>query len=134
MNGESGARQDLKGALVENPKLQFILTGFSQVMGFRVFAFEGIAADWTRSAFTVRTDLALIRRYGIRLQELPLLCRGILDRREAGEEKRAFTYGEEDMIRYADSAAAQKEAARKGKVPRRPAADHAGASWVGRLR
>ena len=61
--------------------MQFVLTGFTQDLGFRVFAFEGIGADRIRTKFTVKAELALIRNYGIRIQELPLLCRGLLDRR-----------------------------------------------------
>ena len=77
--------------------MQFILTGFTQDTGFRVFAFEGIAGDQTRTAFTVRTDLALLRRYGIRVQELPLLCRGLLEQRDDGEQERTMTFTEEGM-------------------------------------
>jgi len=65
--------------------MQFLLTGFREDLGFRVFAFQGVAADNTRSAFWVRADIALIRRYGIRVQELPLLCRGLLEIRIEGE-------------------------------------------------
>lgn len=129
MTDESGVAKEREEISVENPKMQFILKGFSQVMGFRVFAFEGIAADRTRSAFTVGTDLALTRRYGIRLQELPLLCRAVLERCHEGEEKRAFTYTEADMRLYADCAAARDEAAKRKKPPRRPATDHIGAAW-----
>ena len=42
-------------------KMQFVLTGFTQDLGCRVFAFEGIAVDRMRTPFTVRADLALIR-------------------------------------------------------------------------
>lgn len=42
--------------------MQFVLTGFIPDTGFRVFAFDGIAEDRSRTGFTVRTDLALIRR------------------------------------------------------------------------
>ncbi len=94
---------------VEGQKMHFILNGFSELMGFRVFAFEGIAEDRTRTPFTVRTDLALSRRYGIRLQELPLLCREVLERRNEGEQRRAFTYTEEDMRLYASACAAARD-------------------------
>jgi hypothetical protein len=129
MNGENGAPQEQKETLVESPKLHFILRGFSQVMGSRVFAFEGVAADWTRTPFTVRTDLALTRRYGIRLQELPLLCRAVLERCHEGEENREFAYTEEDMRLYADCAAARAAAAKQRKPPRRPAPEHVGTAW-----
>ncbi|MEP6961669.1 MAG: hypothetical protein ABI995_06315, partial [Acidobacteriota bacterium] len=97
--------------------MQFILTGFTQDIGFRVFAFEGIGADRSRTAFTVRTDLALIRRYGIRVQELPLLCRSLLEHRDEAEPGRAITFTEEGMRVHADTCAAES-AARKRKAPR----------------
>ena len=84
--------------------MQFILTGFTQDIGFRVFAFEGVAIGQIRTAFTVRADLALSRRYGIAMQELPLLCRGLLDRRGDGVEPEvenakdhSLTFSEEEM-------------------------------------
>lgn len=90
-------------------KTRFVLTGFSQALGIRTFAFEGIASDQTRTRFTVSADLALARRYDIRLQELPLLCSDILDRRGEGEENRTLTYTEEDMRIYATSRAAKRD-------------------------
>jgi len=81
--------------------MQFILTGFTQDMGFRVFAFERMGEDRIRTKYTVRADLALILRYGIRLQELPLLCRGLLERRENGEEASTLTFTEDEMCLYA---------------------------------
>ena len=60
--------------------MQYILTGFTHDMGFRVFAFEGVGEDRVRTEYRVKADLALIRRYGIRVQELPLLCRAVLER------------------------------------------------------
>ncbi len=109
--------------------MQFILTGFTQETGFRVFAFEGIAGDRTRTAFTVRTDLALIRRYGIRVQELPLLCRGLLERRDEGGQERTMTFTEEGMRLHANNCAAERDAAQKRKSTYRPPANPAGTGW-----
>ena len=53
----------------------FILKGFTQEMGIRVFAFERVGEDHTRTEYTISADLALTRRYDIRVQDLPLLCR-----------------------------------------------------------
>lgn len=111
--------------------MQFILTGFTQDMGFRVFAFEGVKADRTRARYTVRADLALVRKHGIRVQELPLLCRDLLDKCSEHEEKRALTFSEDDMqLRARDSALAREAAAMK-KPPRRPAAANIGGAWRG---
>ena len=109
-----------------NPKIHISLKGFSQAMEFRVFTFEVIAANQAITPFTVRVDLALARRYGIRLQELPLLCRAVLDGRGDGEI-RAFTFTEEDMCSY--SAKAREQAIKNVKPPRRPATGQVGGTW-----
>jgi hypothetical protein len=112
--------------------MQFILTGFTQDTGFRVFAFEGVAVGQIRTVFTVRADLALSRRYGIAMQELPLLCRSLLDRQDESGENHALTFTEEEMRACADKRAADRAvAALKRKAPRRPVVENAGAAWRG---
>ena len=97
--------------------MQFILMGFNQETDFRTFAFQGIASDRTRTDFTVRADLALTRKYGIRVQELPLLCRRLLERDDTGEEKRTLTFTEDDMRLHADTETARVKASPKRKWP-----------------
>jgi hypothetical protein len=100
--------------------MQFVLKGFTPETGFRVFTFDGVAEDRSRTEFKVRTDLSLIRTYGIRVQELPLLCRGLLERREEGGETRTLTFTEDEMRVYANGRAAEKEAADKRRSRRAP--------------
>jgi hypothetical protein len=100
--------------------MQFVLVGFSSDLGFRVFSFEGIAEDRTRTRFAVRTDLALIRNYGIRVQELPILCRGLLERRDETQPGRTLTFTAEEMRLHEVNCAAQKDAAQRKKASRRP--------------
>jgi hypothetical protein len=110
--------------------MRFILTGFTQDVGFRVFAFERIGEDRTRTACTVRADLALSRRYGIQMQELPLLCRGLLERCGDGEPDGSLTFTEDEMRSYmAGRKAAQDAAAQKRKATRGPAENNAGDAW-----
>jgi hypothetical protein len=111
--------------------MQFLLTGFSDDVGFRVFAFQGVAADKTRSPFSVRADIALIRKYGIRVQELPLLCRSLLELRNEGEQTRAVVFTEEDMRLHAVHAAEEREAAQRKKPRRQPATSQEGAAQPG---
>lgn len=114
--------------------MQFILMGFDQDAGVRLYAFQGIAKG-TRADFTVGVELARIPRYGIRIQELPLLCRGLLERQEEGEETRAFTFTENEMRVYADNCAMAREAAAQKRKPnRRPPTDNLGAAWRGQPR
>jgi hypothetical protein len=94
-----------------------------------VFAFEGVAVDRIRTSFTVRADMALIRRYGIQIQELPLLCRSVLERRDEANESQTFTFTEEEMRTWAAArAAAKDEAAQKRRPPRRHSTDNLGAA------
>jgi hypothetical protein len=125
---------------MRSAEMPFILTGFRQDMGFRVFAFERRETDRSRMEFTVKADLALIRRYDIRVQELPLLCRSFLESREGltdaavvtYKDAQALTYSEDEMRACAVTrTAAKNEAARRRKPPRRPAGETPGAAWRG---
>ncbi len=109
--------------------IQFILTGFKQDLGFRVFAFEGVKADRTRAKYTVRADLGLARKYGIAVQELPLLCRGLLDKGGECEDKRALIFSEDDMRLRANECALARETAALRRPPRRPANPNAAPAW-----
>jgi hypothetical protein len=99
--------------------VNYLLTGFTESTGFRVFAFEGVTPEWERKTFSVKADLALARKHGIRVQELPLLCRAVLERRTDDNEERAFTFTEGDMTTHASLVSAAIEAHKK-KAPRRP--------------
>ena len=110
--------------------MQFSLIGFSQDTGFRVFAFEGTAAGRVRTGYTVRADLSLVRKYGIRVQELPLLCRGLLERAGEGEQKCAAIYTEEEMrLHVHNCAAARMAAIQKRKSLRTPPTHQLGSNW-----
>ena len=108
--------------------LQFILTGFTQDMGFRVFAFERMGEGRVRTKFTVRADLSLIRRYDIRMQELPLLCRNLLERCN-DVETCTVIFTEAEMSLHAQDCAAARQAAALKRKPRRPPLENAGTGW-----
>jgi hypothetical protein len=110
--------------------MQYVFTGFTHQSGFRVFAFDSLGDNRVRTGFTVMVDLALIRKYGIRVQELPLLCRAVLERRTEEEPQRTFTYTEADMSLRA-TASALEVSARKRKMPRKPSTEDATASENG---
>ena len=110
-------------------KPQFLLTGFTQVAGIRIYAFEG-RVDARRIDYTVEVDLALIPRYGIRIQDLPLLCRDLLQGTEP-EEISAVVFSEQRMRSHAEKlAAAREEAEHRKKQPRRLASADAGTGWL----
>jgi hypothetical protein len=111
--------------------MQYILTGFTHDKGFRVFDFEGIGDDRVRTGYKVRADLALIHRYGIRVQELPLLCRGILEGRDEDEQQQTFTYTESDMRRNAELGALRAADSQKRRARRKPPGANVGIAWRG---
>lgn len=108
---------------------RFVLQGFHDSLGFRDFQFERVAQDWSRQAFTVRTDLSMSRKYGIRLQELPLLCLALLENHAPGEMGPVVVYTEAAMSSHADGVAARLLAAKTRKPPRRAASQAGGAAW-----
>jgi hypothetical protein len=109
---------------------RFILKGFSHDQSFRQFVFEGLDEDHVRARFMVRADLTLSRTYGIHIQDLPLLCRELLEQRAVTEETHRFTLTEEDMRRHqADRLAVQSAAAQKGRPTRRPSSGNTGNAW-----
>ena len=91
--------------------MRFILKGFTQEMRFRVFEFEKVGEDQTRTEYTVSADLALTQRYNIRVQELPLLCRLFLERHEVADDTRSFILTEGEMSRHATKCKAAADAA-----------------------
>jgi hypothetical protein len=81
---------------------------------------------------TVKADLGLSRRYGIQMQELPLLCRNLLERSDNEAETHTFTFSENDMCLHAkDRASAKEAAAQRRKSPRRTPSENVGAAWRG---
>ena len=110
----------------EGAKPQFLLTGFTQAAGIRIYAFEG-RIDASRIEYTVEVDLALIPGYGIRIQDLPLLCRELLQQRAQPDEMSAVVFTEQRMRSHAEKlAVAREEAEHRKKQPRLLATAHAG--------
>jgi hypothetical protein len=110
--------------------VQYILTGFSHEKGYRVFVFESVDGR-VRTAYRVKADLALARKHGVPVQELPLLCRALLETRTEGESQRAYTYGEAEMRKYEDLCAARAAELQNKKrpLPRRPPVQKPGQTW-----
>ena len=88
---------------VKDPKVQFIFTGFRQDAGVRVFAFEDTGKEKTGIVYSVRADLGIARRYGIATQELPLLCRGVLERLGKTDDHQVLNYTEDEMCLHASN-------------------------------
>lgn len=100
--------------------MEYQFTGFTHKGEFREFAFNGIDEDRSKTPFTVIADLALSRKYSIAVQELPLLCRRLLEQMPVGAAARTLTFSEADMqLLVTARAASQRQNVHK-KVQRRP--------------
>jgi hypothetical protein len=111
--------------------MEFVLVGFGDERSIRRFVFEGIATDRTRKQFSVTVDLSTLRKHQIAIQELPLLCRRLLERESVVNPSHAFEYSEQLMRDHQDQClAAKREADLKKRAPRRPAPSLAtGQAW-----
>ena len=110
--------------------MDFVLTGMGQDDNIRRYIFDAVSANRTRTQFSVRADLTLVRKYEIPLQELPLLCRHLLEEHSLTQESRTLTFTENDMISYVTHRAAVKDAAdQKRKAHKRPVSNRVGLAW-----
>jgi hypothetical protein len=100
--------------------MEYLLESYRQTAGLRVFAFDAVSPDRSRSRFTVSVDTALLIRYTISLQELPLLCRRFLEERAILGGSRTLTFAEADMAHLSAERAGALEALRQRKFNRRP--------------
>jgi hypothetical protein len=118
----------------EAGKAQFFLRGYTQAAGIRIYAFQG-RVDASRIDYTVEVDLALIPGYGIRIQDLPLLCRELLQQQTQPDEKSAVVFTEQRMRSHAEKlAAARHEAEHKKKQPKHLGTPDAETTWRPHLR
>ena len=117
----------------EPGKAQFFLTGFTQAAAIRIYAFQG-RVDASRMDYTVEVDLALIPGYGIRIQELPLLCRELLQQQTQPDEKSAVVFTEQRMRNHAEKLAAARREAEHKKQPRHLASADTETGWRPNLR
>jgi len=117
----------------EGAKRQFFLTGFTQAAGIRIYAFVG-RVDAMRIDYTVTVDLALISGFGIRIQDLPLLCRELLQQQEQPDEKGAVVFTEQRMRSHAEKLAAARHDAEHKKQSRHFASAGAETGWRPHLR
>jgi hypothetical protein len=113
----------------EAAKTQFLLTGFTQAAGIRIYAFEG-RIDARRIDYTVEVDLALIPGYGIRIQDLPLLCRELLQQRAQPDEISSVVFTEQQMRSHAEKLAVARDGAEhRKKQARHFASADVGTGW-----
>ncbi len=110
--------------------MTFLLTGFKHESSMRVYSFDRVEADRTRTQFTVGADLSLIRKYNIRVQDLPLLCRSVLEVIDGVEPPVHSLLSEQDMAGFCTRKAdAVRAAGEKRKFHRKPPGNRTGLAW-----
>jgi hypothetical protein len=112
--------------------MEFTMTGFSEELGVRRYKFKAMLVDRRSQEFAVDTDVALARKYGIGLQELPLLCRRLLEKDVERLDNHIVIFSEQLMREHADQCAATERAAQeRRKSHRRPNPARLGEHWRG---
>jgi hypothetical protein len=99
--------------------MEFVLTGFRQVANIRRFAFERIATDHSRTEFSVSADMTLLVKHKIPLQELPLLCRALLEDQSGTGPSKSVIFTEGEMLGYVQRRSAAKEEADRKRAQHR---------------
>ena len=102
----------------EEVKLQFLLTGFTQSAGIRIYSFDG-RVEARKVGYTVEVELALLPGYGIRIQDLPLMCRELLQQRTQPDEVKAHVFTEQRMRSHAEKITLAREDADRKKKSRK---------------
>lgn len=109
--------------------MEYVLVGFRQVDAVRHYGFQGIAEDRSRVEFTVGTDMTLLRKYSIAIQDVPLLCRRFLEERDISDARHAIMLSEDQMRRFAEARSAVEAAAKMRKHHRPPTSSKVGQAW-----
>jgi hypothetical protein len=109
--------------------MNVILKGFRQDNGLRSYDFEVVGLDRSRREITVGADLALLRKYAIGVQELPLICRLLLEEAPSEEGAQRLTFTEALMREHAQKRSALMEARKKRSAPKRPHPERLGEAW-----
>lgn len=103
--------------------MDFVLTGVTNRNNIREFAFVRVDKNHNRVPFRVDADLTLVHRYAIPLQELPLLCRRLLEAQADDATAQAIRLTEEKMSARATQRTLELAAAKNArKTPRRTSA------------
>ena len=103
----------------------FALMGFTNELSLRRFTFELVGSGPPRTTMVVVADMALVRKYEIPLQELPLLCVRLLQSWTAGADSTAVL-SEREMIEYANRRKEAKDLAEQKRHMYRAAKPGAG--------
>jgi hypothetical protein len=111
--------------------MEYTLTGFRQDGNIRMFVFQGVTPDRRKAIFVVGADITLISKHAIPIQELPLLCRRLLEDRGEDADRTRLMFTEKHMLDYVTRKAAAQQASDQRRKPHRrpPRTTPLGQAW-----
>lgn len=96
--------------------MRFALTGFYQNYNIRRYLFQGIGEGGRRTDWNVDVDLTMLQRYGIPIQEAPLLCSVALAAQAIHDKSQTFMIPESHLrARAAERASERTESQNKSR-------------------
>ena len=95
----------------------YVFTGFRQLQDVREFAFDCVADDRSRTQVTVGANLSLARKHFILMQDLPLLCRRLLETSETEGDGGRLTFTEANMLAVETAIRTAKADRKLGRKP-----------------
>jgi hypothetical protein len=101
-------------------RMKLLYMGFAhKTTGIRHYSFQGQIPDGTRKGFFVSTDVALLTKHHIQIQEVPMMCLRLLESAaEAQPQLALFILTEADMLAHISAKAAVKEQATSKRMKR----------------
>ena len=100
--------------------MKLLYMGFAhKTTGIRQYIFQGLISDGTRKGLFVTTDVALLTKHHIQIQEVPMMCLRLLESAaEAQPQLALFILTEADMLAHISAKAAVKEQAASKRMKR----------------
>ena len=99
--------------------MEFVFTGFNQKDTTRLYAFQRVDTDRSRTDYAVTTDVTLAFKHKIPLQDLPLLCRALLEGKEPSPPGTVI-FTEKDMLAFVHRRSAERDEVLRKKAHHRP--------------
>jgi hypothetical protein len=101
-------------------RMKLLYMGFAhKTTGIRQYIFQGMIPDGTRKGFFVTTEVALLTKHRIQIQEVPMMCLRLLESAtEAQPQLELFILTEADMLAHLRAKAAVKEQATSKRMKR----------------
>lgn len=99
--------------------VEYIFKGFRDDNDIRRFTFECVREDRSATQITVDADMSLARKHEILMQELPLLCRTVIEKAPDTGEPQSLTLNETHMAEIQAIAVEKRQhrkPARKARV------------------